>query len=149
MKRFLLSFSVCGLVIVLSAAIRALPVGILIIVSLATAELVHTLYRKDLSKLRSVLTVVMTYVCVTILYGYLYYFLPEEHICPGFAKSWEGVINAIYFSSVTITTLGYGDYKPVTSVGRLIVVSQLVVGIFTIVLGVNYIISKEERKETV
>ncbi len=37
----------------------------------------------------------------------------------GFDKCWETFIHAIYFSAVTITTLGYGDNYPTTDMLRI------------------------------
>lgn len=41
---------------------------------------------------------------------------------------------AIYFSVVTITTLGYGDIRPITSLGRWLSVSETLMGFILIVL---------------
>ena len=42
------------------------------------------------------------------------------------------VVDSIYFTCITVTTLGYGDIVPVTQVGRLIIVFQVIFG-FTII----------------
>ncbi len=42
-----------------------------------------------------------------------------------------------YFSFVTITTLGYGDFSPTTPVGKIVVCSELGVGIMIIVLVIG------------
>jgi voltage-gated potassium channel len=39
--------------------------------------------------------------------------------------------DALWWSSATITTVGYGDVAPVTTVGRLVGVVTMVVGIST------------------
>lgn len=145
MKEFTLCFVVSASVILCAALLDAIPIGILIIVSLSTLELIRTLFKKDLGKLMSALIVVAAYLSVTFLYGNLYYFLPKGHIVPGFEESLTGFADAIYFSFVTVTTLGYGDITPITSIGRLIVVSQLIVGILMIVLGLNYIIGGNNK----
>ncbi len=35
------------------------------------------------------------------------------------------VLDVLYFSAVTITTLGYGDYSPITTEGKWLVVAEL------------------------
>jgi len=50
-------------------------------------------------------------------------------------------IDSIYFSVVTITTLGYGDILPVTQVGRLIVTAQVLIGFSVISLYIAAVIS--------
>ena len=42
---------------------------------------------------------------------------------------------ALYFSMVTITTLGYGDFVPAGPVARWIIVWELVTGLLTLVLA--------------
>jgi hypothetical protein len=44
-------------------------------------------------------------------------------------------LQAVYFSMVTFTTLGYGDYHPVTDVGRILVVAEL--GFFILFLAIK------------
>ncbi len=51
-------------------------------------------------------------------YGIIFYVLSKGTFQPltgckeAFIKSFDGIIDAIYFSGVTITTLGYGDWAP-------------------------------------
>jgi len=45
-------------------------------------------------------------------------------------KPWE----ALYFSTVTITTLGYGDMRPINQVGQILVIFEPLIGIVLIVL---------------
>lgn len=56
----------------------------------------------------------------------------------GSIKSSDGVIadagNAVYFSIVTITTLGYGDFTPVDALSKFLVSAETIMGIVFIVL---------------
>ena len=56
----------------------------------------------------------------------------------------ESVLDYIYFSIVTSTTIGYGDLHPVTSVGKMLVCTQAVVVVAFIVLFLNFFGSKVE-----
>lgn len=61
---------------------------------------------------------------------------------------WEtplGFIESIYFSVVTITTLGYGDILPVTDTGRILTGLEALLGIVLIGLFLNSI--SESRAE--
>ncbi|MDB4410029.1 potassium channel family protein, partial [Gammaproteobacteria bacterium] len=42
----------------------------------------------------------------------------------------ENYTSAIYFSFVTITTLGYGDISPVLPLARFLVIMEAIVGVF-------------------
>ena len=47
----------------------------------------------------------------------------------------QNIFDAIYFSGVTITTLGYGDFSPYASVPKLLVVLQVLSGFTLIVVS--------------
>lgn len=51
-------------------------------------------------------------------------------------------VDALYFSSVTMMTLGYGDYVPVTSDTRKLVIWQLASGALLLLLGFPLLISR-------
>ena len=42
----------------------------------------------------------------------------------------DNFATAVYFSFVTITTLGYGDISPVTPLARFLVFMEAIVGVF-------------------
>ncbi len=54
-------------------------------------------------------------------------------------------IDAIYFSTVSGATIGYGDIYPVTNAGKLIVICQTFTSLSFIVLFFNYFGSKIRR----
>ena len=77
------------------------------------------------------------------------------YVWSGTIMSETNVINdietALYFSIVTITTLGYGDYTPINEFGRFLVSLETIMGIVFIVLvlatfisGIPKLISKEK-----
>lgn len=78
------------------------------------------------------LTVLLAYLVIIISYACLYYFNPSDLNVEelSFAKS-------VYFSVVTITTLGYGEITPKTDLGMLIAGSEAIVGIVIIGLFLN------------
>jgi hypothetical protein len=67
----------------------------------------------------------------------------------GSIKSSDGVItdagNAFYFSIVTISTLGYGDYVPGNALGKVIVSVETIMGIVFIILVFSTFISRFGR----
>ena len=52
------------------------------------------------------------------------------------AIPWEQVKNCLYFSTVTFTTLGLGDFRPVESWGKIFVGSEAFIGAFMMALFV-------------
>jgi hypothetical protein len=64
---------------------------------------------------------------ITLVVGFagIYYSLESE----AFLKKLTSSTDALYFSFVTITTLGYGDFHPVLDCAKIVVMCQLVSGI--------------------
>lgn len=62
-------------------------------------------------------------------------------------------LDSLYFSVVTLTTIGYGDFHPVTDEGKLFTIIYIVVGIGMILGFINTIqhhyaqMKYKERKE--
>ncbi|MCK4667921.1 hypothetical protein KAU33_14290 [Candidatus Dependentiae bacterium] len=80
---------------------------------------------------RSILILIINYLQVTLGFSLIYagYDLLNKRLTP---------FEAVYYSFVTMTTLGYGDYFPVSDAGKLMVILQLIVFILFVVLFINY-----------
>lgn len=48
-------------------------------------------------------------------------------------------LDALYFSIITLTTIGYGDFSPQTSGGKIFTILYIVVGIWMILGFINTI----------
>lgn len=74
------------------------------------------------------------YVLLGLIWAILYVFIAE--VIPGAFNGiaqapWiDNFATAIYFSFVTMTTLGYGDISPVTPLARFLVYMEAIVGVF-------------------
>ena len=57
-------------------------------------------------------------------------------------------LDALYFSVITLTTIGYGDYSPQTTYGKVFTLLYIVVGIGIILGFINtiYLHYQSERK---
>jgi hypothetical protein len=96
---------------------------------------------------------VATLVALLILgYSLLYWpHLPAEFNVEEKAQSPRG-IEALYFSGITFTTLGYGDIAPRSTPMRLLALSEALTGFGFISLAVTYLVSLTaalERKRAV
>ena len=61
----------------------------------------------------------------------IYYFSPDFWECP------LTIVESVYFSTVTITTLGYGDITPQTEMARILTATESIIGIVTIGFFLN------------
>jgi len=76
------------------------------------------------------------------VYGYIYLFtIPFYallyYLFPHTLNEDISIIDSIYFSTITITTLGYGDLSPITDLGKILTASESIVGITLIGLFLN------------
>jgi hypothetical protein len=81
---------------------------------------------------RTVLLLIHNYLEIIVWFALIYrnfhYFFEIKYIC---LNSFWG---SLYFSLITMTTLGYGDIIPKTTMGTVIVIIQILIGIFMALL---------------
>ncbi len=81
---------------------------------------------------RSFLEAVLLLFGILLLFGFLVW-LFERHKNPEqFQKGWKGIASGIWWSAVTMTTVGYGDKAPVSLGGRIIAVVWMFTAIIVI-----------------
>ena len=75
----------------------------------------------------------LVYLSLIPIYAALYYLFPS------IIGSERSYIECLYFSTVTITTLGYGDITPVDEIGQIVTASESLLGVVSIGLFLNAI----------
>lgn len=73
-----------------------------------------------------------SYLELIINFSSIYYLVPSSFYKNGY--QFDSIFEAIYFSGVTITTLGYGDISPVNPILQLLSVLQVLTGFVLIVV---------------
>ena len=87
--------------------------------------------RKEKAVLLSVLGIAVFYVFLTALIM----FNAEPHINPYTGvPTFKTFFDALYWSTVTLTTVGYGDLTPVTDIGRFVSMLSAIFGVAVIAL---------------
>jgi uncharacterized protein YjbI with pentapeptide repeats len=79
---------------------------------------------------------------INILFSILYLFLRSDF---NFNEN-SSIIDCFYYSIVTFTTLGYGEIHPVTSIGQIIVIFEVLIGYVVLGLFVFLISRKIDTK---
>lgn len=69
------------------------------------------------------------------LYAIIFSFLPENSLVLN--NHDRGFYSHIYFSIITITTLGFGDITPVGKIGQLLTASEAILGVILTGLFLN------------
>ena len=75
---------------------------------------------------------------LVIIFAHTVYFL-ERETNPQFPKRYlDGIDDAMWWSIVSVTTVGYGDIVPITGLGRIVAVIWMMIGIgmFSILAGI-------------
>lgn len=82
--------------------------------------------------------VLMSVLCIAIFYVFLtalIMFNAEPHTNPETgAQTFGNFFDALYWSTVTLTTVGYGDLTPVTNIGRFVSMLSSLFGVAVIAL---------------
>lgn len=104
-------------------------------------EIIVNVFKKQKKVLSAVATMAIAYILVSALV--IYNVEPE---------SFETFFDAIYWATISLTTVGYGDIYPVTTIGRIVTMISSVFGIAIIALPSGVItagylaeINKEEK----
>ena len=105
---------------------------------------------KEKDVLVGVLMLALLYIFITALIM----FNVEPHINPNTGQpTFNSFFDALYWATVTLTTVGYGDLCPVTNVGRLISMLSSLLGVAIIalpsgVITASYLDELRRRNET-
>ena len=108
------------------------------------AMLCRTVMRRSTAQMDRVFTAISVYLLITVTFSYLH--LAIHELDPNaYAFSTPPAVDAItdmlYFSFVTILSLGYGDIVPVDPFARMLTVIEAFVGAFFVAILIARLIS--------
>lgn len=120
--------------------------GLMVYVMLETILYIPTLifasdlFSKPRSYKRSMLLLFFNYLEMVFGFAVLYSFAND------FNKPIAHWFDAIYFSMVTASTIGYGDFYPIGSLGKILVIIQSMLVLMFVVLFLNFFSTKIKSK---
>ena len=92
---------------------------------------------------KSVAGAICVYILIGMLFLYLYGLMAEVGHGPFFAQGTDGTrALRLYFSYVTLATLGYGDYTPAGNVGHTFAVLEALIGQLFLVTVVAVVVTR-------
>ena len=98
------------------------------------------LFSKPRSYKRSILLLFFNYLEIVMAYAVLYSHGNYLN------KSFTYWFDAVYFSIITSSSIGYGDYFPITTIGKILVSTQALLFLFFVVLFLNFFSTKIKGK---
>jgi len=118
-----------------------------LLIALAPPAVVVGVYRSLRASGTVTVTVVAGVLCLYLLLGlffsYVYVAVQQLGGAPFFANGASAVSSrALYFSFVTMTTVGYGDYTARTNLGHTLAVSEALIGQIYLVTVVAAIVGR-------
>lgn len=121
-------------------------IWIMIYVLLETVLYIPTLifasdmFSKPRSYKRSMLLLFLNYIEIIFSFGVLYSYGNYLN------KPFHHWFDAIYFSTISSASIGYGDYYPVTTIGKVLATAQAFLFLFFVVLFLNFFTAKIKVK---
>jgi hypothetical protein len=115
----------------------------------AIALVVHDLFERGGVDEQTVLGALSLYVLIGILFAALYAFFAASGSGAFFTRGDDGSTGEhLYFSLAAITTTGFGDLAPATSIGRALASLELVLGQLYLVTVVTVIVAAAMRRQS-
>jgi hypothetical protein len=98
------------------------------------------LFSKPRSYRRSMLMLFFNYLEIVFAYAVFY-------SCGNYLnKPFQNWFDAVYFSIITSSSIGYGDFHPVATIGKFLVSTQALLFLFFIILFLNFFSNKVKSK---
>jgi hypothetical protein len=127
-------------------AIVLILAGLLTIVTILTVAL--GIIDQGEANVRAVTGAVCVYVLIGLLFVYLYGIIATVSSNDFFAQGTDGTRSLrLYFSFVTLATLGYGDYTPAHELGRTLAIVEALFGQLYLVTVIALLVSRIRGRE--
>ena len=113
-----------------------LSIGVVVVI-------VRSIARSPEVNAQSILGAICVYISIGIVFLFAYGAVAEIGSGPFFAQGGDGTrALRLYFSYVTLATLGYGDYTPATNIGHMLAVVEALLGQIYLVTVVALLVAR-------
>jgi Ion channel len=114
----------------------------LLLVAAAPAAIIRSLIRRRVIDFRTVLGALCVYILLGMLWSFAFAAVGTLDSRPFFAQQpRETVADYLYFSFVTLTTVGYGDLTAASGLGRALAVVEALIGQLYLVTVIALLVS--------
>ncbi len=116
------------------------------LVAIAPVVIARAIWRRPVVDVQTILGAICIYVLLGMLWAFIYQAIRTLGSAQFYAQTSDATINDdLYFSFVTITTVGYGDLTAATNVGRSFAVLEALFGQIYLVTIVSVLVSRLGR----
>ena len=113
----------------------------------APIAIARDLVRQPEVTTRSVIGAATIYLLIGVFFGQVYTLMASAGDTPFFAQGTDGTIaERLYFSFVTITTVGYGDFTAATQWGRAFAAAEALIGQLYLVTVISVLVGNLGKK---
>jgi hypothetical protein len=114
-----------------------------LLVGAAPVAIAQALYRRSVIDAKTVLGAVCIYLLIGIMFAALFAAIGGIGAEPFFVQADDpGVQTYLYFSFVTLTTVGYGDFTAATNLGRTLATTEALLGQLYLVTVIAVLVSR-------
>jgi len=131
-----------GAVFIVEDAARMPGVAVWLLLTVTTiAAIARRLITYKQVTLQLLMGLLVIYVLIGMSFG-LAYQLSNDFVSPALTPDGEGISSAIYFSFITLATVGYGDVTPGTNIVRAMAIAEALIGQLYLVSVVSLAVSR-------
>jgi hypothetical protein len=121
-------------------------VGLMLAI-VAPIVILRRIVRSETITVRLILGALAIYLLLGLAYAYLFPLIATITKAPFFVQTSDpSSSDYVYFSYTTITTVGFGDFTAATSLGRIVAVSEALVGQLYLVSAVALLVGNIGRR---
>lgn len=121
-------------------------VGSFVVLGLGAAALIRRIFEHERITFQLVVAALAAYLEVALMFAFIYGGLAEVSDGTFFAQSDVPATSVLYFSVVTMTTLGYGDITPSSDLAQALAMIQTLFGQVFLVVLVAYLVGSLGRE---
>lgn len=103
--------------------------------------------KKYIIKRVKLVILLLSYFYLIMLYAYIYSYI--SILTNHFSKTGLEFVDYLYFSLITISTVGYGDITPITTLSKVLVMSEIIIGLVITIIGLSLVLATKNNDKKI
>lgn len=121
----------------------AAPLSVILFLMFSASLILTRLMQATEIEASNILDTISLYLAIGFLWAYAYYFIYfYDNLAFSIKSDSDHLFTEfLYYSFVTLTTLGYGDITPITNWSKIMAIIEAIIGQFYVAVVVTYLLS--------